>query len=194
MTPEDTLILAKEKNKFSDDCYADRYPLSVSQLMSSLAVNSSDIENMFQGRSLASWAIFAAPRHPLILRTMQNIVDIIRREFLLESVITMNRYDMKWKICMCATGPAVLTASARQIVLEKDALLHGQNASRRLKLNSSMQTNLNFTFRIVARDFAQFRGNYKVFRGREANPFHYMHTMQVGARLIREYILHYFRC
>lgn len=40
-----------------------------------------------------SWGIFAAPMHPIILRTMYNIVDVIKLEYMRQSAINFRRHD-----------------------------------------------------------------------------------------------------
>lgn len=38
-------------------------------------------------RVLLNWAIVSAPRHPVISRTIENVVDVIRMEYLGEPVL-----------------------------------------------------------------------------------------------------------
>ena len=98
---------------------------------------------------------------------MQNIVELIKQEYFRKSVVNMYRYDARWKLCMCTTGPAVLTASAREIVLESN---HTAN------------------YKIYKRDFHEFGG---VFKMPDDSPKtnHYMYTMQkFSIPLLADYV------
>jgi hypothetical protein len=48
-------------------------------------VGDAPVPQFFHGNTLVIWGIFTAPRHPLLLRTMQNMVEIIRSIYLRES-------------------------------------------------------------------------------------------------------------
>jgi len=147
--------MASEKNSYRDDCFQNHFHLSARSM--SHRYNKS-VSHLFGGRTLVSWGIFAAPRHPIIYRTMENIVELIKLEYFRKSVVNMYRYDAKWKLCMCTTGPAVLTASAREIVL-------GSNHTNAVD------------YKIYKRDFHDFGG---VFKMPDDSPKtgHYMYTMQ----------------
>ena len=79
----------------------------------------------------------------------------------------MYRYDARWKLCMCTTGPAVLTASAREVVLE---------------------SNHTINYKICRRDFHDFGGVFKM-PDDSSKTTHYMFTMQkYSIPLLGEYI------
>lgn len=161
--PNDTLIVAKEKNAYQDDCFIDSYPLSYNALIKKYN-STNKVKDFNEGRNLVSWAIFAAPRHPIILRTLENIVNLIKHEYLRDSVLKMQRYDVRWKFVMCTTGPVVLTASARQVYLEHP----------------------NITLRVEKRDFANYGGKFKMIFG--VDDQHYMYTMgKFHINLLRSY-------
>jgi hypothetical protein len=115
------------------------------------------VSHLFGGRTLVSWGIFAAPRHPIILRTMFNIVELIKLEYFQKSVVNMYKHDVRWKLCMCTTGPAVLTASAREVILE-----NGESG---------------VNYKLFKRDFQDYGGVFKMPDDSVKNT-HYMHTMQ----------------
>lgn len=71
----------------------------------------------FHGNTLVNWAIFAAPRHPVFLRTMRNIVEIVRSVYHRTSVIHLTRWDVKFKTLFCTTN-FVLTYSVRELELQ----------------------------------------------------------------------------
>jgi hypothetical protein len=175
------LIFAKESNEYKDACYLSDYRLSREQMISKYSslslrnghtVSPQDaekvVDSLFDGKILVSWALFVQPKHELMLRVLGNIVELIRYEYLLKSVVNMMKYDVKWKICMCTTGPSMLTASARDYYIEFMA----QHGTSQLPSASEI--------RVINKDFVEFGGNYKMVRGHESNPYHYMHIMQVS--------------
>jgi hypothetical protein len=158
VTPDDAIILTKEPNAYSDECYKDHFHLSDTALIKQHN-SSSTVKNVNEGRTLASWAIFSEPRHPIIKRTLINIVELLRLEYLRQSALKLQFYDMRWKRVMCTTGPIVLTISTKQFFLEeKDAKIVAR-------------------CRIEKRDFAAFGGQFK-FRKNETDRSHYMFSMQ----------------
>ena len=146
--------MAAEKNAYHDDCFLPHHHLSARSMHRRF---NRSVSHLFGGRTLVSWGIFAAPRHPIILRTMINIVELIKHEYLHRSVVNLYRYDVRWKICMCTTGPPVLTASAREVILEK-----GEK---------------NVKFKVCKRDFQDYGGVFKM-PDFDTKGVHYMHTMQ----------------
>lgn len=176
----DSLIMAAEKNGYNDDCFEKSYRLSARSMHHRY---NRSVSHLFGGRTLVSWAVFAEPRHPIMLRTMSNIVDLIRLEYLRKSEVHMYKFDARWKLCMCTTGPAVLTASARETVLEVDReIKHNSTSSTTDHLPmplSNVQSILRY--KIYKRDFHEYGGVFKVYDntdngGKESS--HYMHTMQ----------------
>jgi mannosyltransferase OCH1-like enzyme len=113
--PTDSLIISYEKNGFNANrCYIPRYHLSDFQAYR----NESDREkNIFHHRCLLNWAMVSAPRHPIITATILNAVEIIKHEFLSDSVLRSLSGAFKWEAIMCATGPSLLTATARAVIL-----------------------------------------------------------------------------
>ena len=106
INPHDTLIVSYEKNGYNGDgCYIPRYHLSDAYLyeknMTRKNINKEDI---FHGRVLLNWAIIAAPHHPVISRAMENIVEIIKSEYLREPYLRHLRLQHRWVLIMCATG------------------------------------------------------------------------------------------
>ncbi len=71
--------------------------------------------NIFLGRVLPNWAIISAPRHPFIIRSLENVVEIIRHEYLMDPVMRNLWTEFRWQSIMCSTGPSMMTASARQV-------------------------------------------------------------------------------
>lgn len=177
--PNDSIILTKEPNAYSDECYRDSFHMSDASLVRRFPVKNR-VQDINGGRTLVSWAVFAAPRHPFIVKTLSNIVELIRLEYLRQSALKLRYYDHKWKVVMCTTGPTVLTVSVKQVLLEHPELAPGQG-----QMSSSSSG-----VRIEKRDFADYGGVFKLARanGTERGHDHYMHTMQYyHALLLRSY-------
>ena len=64
-----------------------------------------------------------------------------------DSVVKVYRYDPRWKLCMCNTGPQALTATVRSLMLAHEVRF------------GNLQ---NFSFRVVRKDFEEYGGIYKV--------------------------------
>ena len=123
---DDTLIVAYEKNGFDGNtCFVPRYHLSDFSAKKRFGpgfnnhVPGNKPIEVFYTRILLNWAIVSAPRHPVIIRTMENLVEVIRSDYLREPVLRYLKLDYRWRLVMCATGPSMMTASAREIVLEQ---------------------------------------------------------------------------
>lgn len=123
---EDTLVVAYEKNGFDGNtCYVPRYHLSDFSTKKRFGPGLNNYEHgakaneIFYTRILLNWAIISAPRHPILIRTMENLVEVIRSDFLREPVLRYLKLDYRWRLVMCATGPSMMTASARELVLEQ---------------------------------------------------------------------------
>lgn len=164
---EDSLVVASEKGAYNDDCFIPQYRLSAKSMIKKY---NESVPTLFGGRTLVSWGVFAEPRNPVMLRTLHNIVEIIRLEYLRKSVLNMNKYDVKWKICMCSTGPAVLTASAREVLSE---LTYTNNTAMHIP---------HFKYTMHKRDYHDYGGVFKARNDSEhasrQDEQHYMRTMQ----------------
>jgi len=57
-------------------------------------------------------------------------VEVIRSDYLREPVLRYLKLDYRWRLVMCATGPSMMTASARELVLEQ-SYSKQQNATLR---------------------------------------------------------------
>ncbi len=127
--------------------------------------------HVHQGRVIVSWAIFSAPRHPMVHRTLENIVEIIKYEYLRQSVLSLPRGSAKWMFCMCTTGPTVFTTSQREMILH-----YGPEV-------------MNDLITVHKRDFHNFGGVFKIFEPDRSIDNHYMHTMQAfDIPLLHSYI------
>eukprot|EP01038_Epipyxis_sp_PR26KG_P013504 gene13504-18118_t len=116
ITQNDTLIIAYEKNGFNANrCYIPRHHLSEFSYFRNKT--NKDI-HLFNDHIILNWAIISAPKHPIIIHTISNIIEIIKHEFIQDSVLRTLFFDFRWSIIMCTTGPSVLTASARELIVK----------------------------------------------------------------------------
>lgn len=141
-----------------DMCFQPDFHLSKVSLHS--RDRSNELQHLFHGGNLlVSWAIIAAPKHPIMLRSIASIVEVLKYEYLVKSTMKKQFFDFNWKICMCATGPSLLTAAAAEVIIEKTP---------------------SSEYRIAGRDFADFKGRFKVSSDRQSDT-HYMKLMKKGS-------------
>lgn len=155
---EDSLIVAYEKNGFdANTCFVPRYHLSDFSTKKKFGqglnnnTKGAAVNEIFYTRILLNWAIISAPRHPIIIRTMENLVEVIRSDYLREPVLRYLKLDYRWRLVMCATGPSMMTASARELVLE--SMFYNNSAG--LVLEDIMDRGKDF----AVHEFAFFKTN-----------------------------------
>lgn len=166
--PTDTCIFAFEKNGFNGNrCYIPRFHLSDFTTFKKTDPNLL----IFHGRILLNWAIIVGPRHILLEQMMANAVEIIKHEYFQDSVLRSLNAAYRWESIMCTTGPSMLTATARELVVRNDSRFH---------------------YRLANVDFRDYGGKFKAFHSPVKNdPKHYMHIMdsKKGHKtLLREYL------
>ena len=71
------LILGKEGYDYDDRCYVDDYILSNYSLLQKYGPEK-QLQRIFDNKFFFNWAIFAAPRHPIILRVLEHISVLIK--------------------------------------------------------------------------------------------------------------------
>ncbi len=177
--PTDTLIVSYEKNGFNGNrCYIPTYKLSDFRAYKNEALRNLHV---FNDHVLPNWAMVSAPRHPIIAQTMINAVEIIKHEYLRDSVLRSLGYAHKWAAIMCATGPSLLTGSAREVVLrENDTVV----------VNGVRTTYGKAHYKLAETDFREYGGRFKAVSMPVKNdPTHYMNLMKSkGLTLLREYM------
>jgi hypothetical protein len=119
-----------------------------------------NLPQFFRGNTIINWAMFAAPRHPLYLKVMTNVVEIIKSSYLRESVVHLTRWDVKFKTFFCTTV-FVLTYSIREMELEN-------------------VVPKEFLPRISQNNFAEFGGNVKAI-STQFDPNHYRNKLKKSA-------------
>lgn len=124
----------------------------------------------FHGHTLVNWGIFIAPRHPLMLETLKNIVAVVKAEFSHKSVVHFTRWDPPHKLGLCSTT-FTLTYTLR------DLLLTGYF------LNASVNHLLP---RVSVSDYKEYGGKCKaIWTG--GDPNHYAKKMKSNPRLLSSY-------
>lgn len=170
--PLDSLIVSYEQNGFNGDrCYIPKYHLSDVYVYekNETARNM----NVFYGKILLNWAIISAPRHPIITRTIENLVEgkdiidtsffhntnilfsyeVIHHQYINDPVLRNLNFAYKWAAVMCATGPSLMTASAREVVL----------------------ANPDTSYKLARTDFKDYGGKFKAISIKvKDDPKHYM--------------------
>jgi mannosyltransferase OCH1-like enzyme len=153
--PTDTLIVSYERNGFNGNrCYIPRYHLSDFSTYRNASLRSL---NVFHNRILLNWAMFAAPGHPILQATMANAVEILQHEYRRDTVMRFLNAAFKWEAVMCATGPSLLTSTAREEVIKNTP---------------------GSTLKLAHNDFKDYGGKFKAVNTPVKNdPKHYMNTM-----------------
>lgn len=105
----DTLILSNERSIYTS-CFQSHYKLSDKYLLKkhNLPSNSTFLTDLYANRNLVNWALFSNPRNKLILKSLENIVDIFRLEYLKRPVFNTRPYDPRYMKVFCSTGPSFL--------------------------------------------------------------------------------------
>ena len=146
---EDTLIVTAEKNLYRDNCYVRRFHLNEYQYLRKKYPKYTGYDQIAGNKMLASWGIFSAPGHPIIKETLQNIVEVIRAEYLRRPLVYMMNTEPRWKIVMCATGPTIFSGTIRH-----HFVIAASNRSTGFKNSPKI--------RFISNDYKEFGGIFKV--------------------------------
>eukprot|EP01031_Cornospumella_fuschlensis_P024212 gene24212-29281_t len=119
--PDDEMIVARERNSFHHTCYHRDYHLAKIDLERRFG-GSIDYASIYGGRKFVQWAFFAKPRHPVLRAILENIVEIIRRDYFQLPAVYILHSEPRWKMIICTTGPDVWTTTIWEMYLRKDPL------------------------------------------------------------------------
>jgi hypothetical protein len=136
--PTDSLLLTVEGNPHITSCYQSDYFLSIEHMQKEFNRTNSTLNELWGGKTLVNWAMFAAPRHPLLLTLMQNIVTLVRREYLRQPTLKLVEGERRSKQIICGTGPGMLTSTAVRLLLEHEAM-HGRGNLTHFQLRVEME-------------------------------------------------------
>ena len=165
---QDSFVVAQEKNAYVDNCFTQTHHLAAGRMMADYNLTEEHpVGHIFGGRIITNWGIMSGQRHPIMQRIIENVVEALRQNYLRRPVVHMLRYDFKWKAVMCTTGPSMLTATLREMVLQNNAsALH---------------------LKVCKRDFVEYGGVFKVWDLNDTN--HYMSTMHhQHLMVLKEYL------
>lgn len=150
----DKFIVGKEGYNWTDMCYVDEYLLSNHSLNQRYGQANERI--LFDNRFFFNWALFAMPGNPLLYRIMTHIVNLIKNEYLGNSLIKLSPSDHRGKLLMCAsTFP--ITLAAREMILE--------------------QKGTEIGLRVGSEQFAEYGGDMKAWNN-DYNPNRWVKVMQ----------------
>ena len=160
ITSDDDMILSTEAFPYKDDCYVESHRLSSQSKKSGNVSMRHPTHQYFFGKNLLNWAIMSKPRHKILLRTLENIVDVIKSEYFLQSPLKTWRYQDKAHKLYCLTGPLMFTASAIAVAIENEE-------STKLIANISNQKvqwifDQGAKYTVYKRDFTIFGGIFKI--------------------------------
>lgn len=149
--PTDQFVVGKESYNWTDTCYRDEFPLSNHSL--SVKFGALNQLEFFDNRFFFNWAMFVQPRHPLLLRIIEHVVQLIRFEYVGRTMIKMSPADARGKLLMCAsTFP--INLAARELLLE---VLQKSN------LQSVTEAQRAIGFRVGTEQFREYDADMKAW-------------------------------
>lgn len=120
------------------------------------------------------WGLFMAPRHPLMVETLRNIVEVISSEYRRKTVLHITRWDPPHKIGLCSTM-FIMTYTLR------DLLIRGYFDTYNGGGGKAMLP------RILLKDYHAYGGKCKaIWTG--ADPDHYAKRMKRSPQLLKSYL------
>lgn len=109
------MILTFEGNPHTN-CYNETYHLSESQLYdtyhdqySTKYISIAAMKFRYYNRNIVQWAMFTEARHPIFLKVLSNIVEILKAEYFQRSLILPSLRGHH--IVMCTTGKTISHSS-----------------------------------------------------------------------------------
>lgn len=143
--PNDSIILAKEGVNF-EECYTSDYHLSADyQIQLHNLRNISAYTSLFDGKSIVQYAFFVKPRSKIFHSILNNVVELIKREFRRKSAVLSHLHQHTKLVCV--TGPSVFAASLREIYLAID---------------TKNKSDDDYRLRLMSTNFEEFGGKYKI--------------------------------
>ncbi len=116
--PTDKLIIARERVPFNDHCYHKQFHLSGVAMKKKHHLD--DLSHLYGNRRFLQWMFLAAPRHAVLRRILENMVEVIRLEYLGGFAMYRLPTEPTWKYIVCATGPDLWTSTIRELTLNKE--------------------------------------------------------------------------
>lgn len=141
------MIIARSDIQYKDPCYRPNYALSTFDMRKNYDLSMA--ADILHEKALVTWAIFSVPGHPILLRVLKNLVDVVKQEYIHKSVIHSIRRDPN-RFVHCATGKFLFTSSVMQAILEDP---------------SNKQT-----FKLLGANFEEYGGKFSTPRYEEYGP------------------------
>jgi hypothetical protein len=114
LRPGDGFVVAPENNDYAECYHADFYLHSSSTEKG--AGNPNFLKSLpFDKRKLVQWLLVSRPRHPVMHAALRNIVQIVKQLYLRRPL--MREASNLGKNVVCSTGPDMLTATTRHVIL-----------------------------------------------------------------------------
>eukprot|EP01034_Spumella_vulgaris_P042194 gene42194-52314_t len=95
---EDKFISGKEAYNWTDNCYIDSYALSNHSMNLRYGIENNTMKEYFDNKYWFNWALFSMPGNILILRIMEHIVELLKAEYLNESLVKLAPNDHRGKL------------------------------------------------------------------------------------------------
>ena len=112
-----SITLGTEKGQvLGFDCYNRVHHLDKSNLMATYNITDFGVVN--HGLRLTQWFIISTQGHMALKRTLENIVELIKKEYLREYGLHHFAQSPRFTDITCATGPDMLTSSVAELMLE----------------------------------------------------------------------------
>ncbi len=150
----------------------------------------------FHGNTLINWCIFSAPRHPLFLNTLKNLVEVIRSGYIGKSYLHVAKWEAKHKIGLCST--MFLMTYTLQEMLLNGSFMKGppsvdsksDTAAAAVNItNNTVINNNEWVPRISVRDFKEYGGKCKaIWTGND--PSHYSKKFKTNPNLLKSLSFH----
>lgn len=162
LRPTDKFVWGSEGNPMGD-CYQPWYHLSKTASFN-------------QGRSILQWMLLSVPEHIFMGKSLINAVDIIRRMYLKQDILSKAASPPEGKPFMqliCATGPVLFSTTVREIMHEyrNNTEILGQ--------------------RYGGEDFKEIGAHFKAPGFKDDITHHYSTQMNTrGAMLLQTYVSH----
>ena len=160
ITIDDDMILSTEASGYKDDCYVESHWLSSQNKKNGTGSVKHPTHQHFFGKNLLTWAIMSKPRHKILLHTLENIVDVAKLEYFLQSPMRTWRYQDKAHKLYCLTGPLIFTASAISVAIENEKSTGLIANISREKVQWTFDQGSKYT--VYKRDFMIFGGIFKI--------------------------------
>ena len=162
------MIIANEKNSY-DECFIPSYRLSINSTSLHYKLTTQQINSYHNNKLIIQWSYFINNNNPILYNILYNIVDIIHHEYLLKSIIIIDKQNIKSSMIMCCVGPSLFTVTIRNYLIEQSLFLKA-NSNTNINLNSNLNTNFNgnlhsnipINVRFAGIDFKMYHGQYSV--------------------------------